>query len=69
MKLYSPALLGAPPSVIYAGDGTNCVRRKQFHARIRDVYNPILQNVLNEYPVSSLPNARYVDVFDVRFGV
>ncbi len=21
MKLYSPALLGAPPSVIYAGDG------------------------------------------------
>lgn len=55
------------PDVIYSGDGPNCVRRKEFHARIRDVYNPILQDVLGEYS-ATLPNARYVDVFDVRFG-
>ena len=30
---------------IVAGDGPNCTRRKQFHARIRDVYNPILKRV------------------------
>jgi cysteine-rich repeat protein len=28
------------PDVIYSGDGPNCVRRKEFHARIRGVYNP-----------------------------
>ena len=54
------------PDVIYAGDGPNCQRRKQFHARIRDVFNPILSGLLNEYS-SSLPNARFVDIFDVRF--
>lgn len=55
------------PDVIYSGDGPNCVRRKEFHARIRGVYNPILQDVLGEYS-ATLPNAHYVDVFDVRFG-
>ncbi|MGR8952859.1 MAG: SGNH/GDSL hydrolase family protein [Gammaproteobacteria bacterium] len=68
------------PDVIYSGDGSNCVRRKQFHARIRDVYNPILRDVVNCYngtasdlnscPPGSwgtLPNAYYVDIFDVRF--
>ena len=56
------------PDVIYAGDGSNCVRRKQFHARIRDVYNPILRDVLAHYQSDgSLPNASFIDVFDVRF--
>lgn len=57
------------PDRIYSGDGENCVRRKQFHARIRDIYNPILENVLQEYVTDgSLPNAEYVDIFDVKFG-
>jgi cysteine-rich repeat protein len=57
------------PDVIYDGDGLNCQRRKQFHARIRDEYNPILKNVLGEYRASAvLPNAKFVDVLDVRFG-
>jgi cysteine-rich repeat protein len=56
------------PDVVYPGDGAGCVRRKTFHARIRDVYNPILRNVLQEYrDGGSLPNAYYVDVFGVRF--
>ena len=56
------------PDVIYGGDGPNCVRRKQFHARIRDEFNPILRDVLAEYRNNgALPNASYVDVFDVRF--
>ena len=56
------------PDVIYAGDGPNCQRRKEFHARIRDVYNPILRDVLAEYRVGGLlPNAEYVDIIDVRF--
>ena len=56
------------PDVIYSGDGPNCVRRKQFHARIRDEYNPILQGVLAEYrDGNQLPNATFVNVFDVRF--
>jgi len=55
------------PDVIYAGDGANCQRRKQFHALIRDVYNPILSDVLAEYQADLLPNAEYVDIYDVRF--
>lgn len=56
------------PDVIYAGDGGNCQRRKQFHARIREVYNPILSGVLAEYQDDGLLlNAEYVDIFDVRF--
>lgn len=56
------------PDVIYPGDGSNCQRRKQFHATIRDVYNPILSGVLAEYQANGdLPNAEYVDVYDVRF--
>jgi len=56
------------PDVIYPGDGSNCQRRKQFHARIRDVYNPILSGVLAEYQAGGeLLNAEYVDIFDVRF--
>lgn len=55
------------PDTVYPGDGANCQRRKQFHARIRDVYNPILRDVLTDY-AEALPNSEYVDVFDVRFG-
>jgi lysophospholipase L1-like esterase len=57
------------PDTINPGDGTNCVRRKQFHAAIRDTYNPILRTVLEEYrEAGELPNARYTDIFDVRFN-
>jgi len=57
------------PDVFYPGDGTNCVRRKQFHARIRDIYNPILRDVLQEYiDDGRLPNAAFIDIFDVQFS-
>lgn len=56
------------PDNINPGDGPNCVRRKQFHALIRDVYNPILRDVLLEYKFDGkLPNASYVDILDVEF--
>jgi len=56
------------PDMIYSGDGNNCVRRKLFHAAIRDHYNPILRYVLMEYKIKGLlPNAYYVDIFDIRF--
>ena len=56
------------PDNIYPGDGLDCRRRKEFHRLIRDTYNPILRDVLAEYRDSGqLPNARYTDIFDVRF--
>jgi lysophospholipase L1-like esterase len=56
------------PDTIYSGDGSNCLRRKEFHRRIRDTYNPILRDVLAEYRDNGeLPNARYIDIFPVRF--
>ena len=56
------------PDKIYPGDGSNCIRRKTFHAKIRDTYNPILRNVLQEYiDNKKLPNAYFIDVFDVQF--
>lgn len=56
------------PDNVYPGDGTNCQRRKDFHRIIRDTYNPILRNVLEEYRAAgNLPNARYTDIYDVRF--
>jgi cysteine-rich repeat protein len=56
------------PDTIYPSDGANCQRRKTLHAQIRDVYNPILSGVLEEYQANGkLPNAEFVDVFDVRF--
>lgn len=56
------------PDTVYPGDGQNCQRRKEFHRRIRDIYNPILRDVLEEYRVAGdLPNASYIDIFDVRF--
>lgn len=56
------------PDTILPDDGDNCVRRKQFHAQIRDIYNPILRDVLMEYVVNErLPNAYYVDIFDIEF--
>jgi lysophospholipase L1-like esterase len=49
-------------------DGPNCVRRKQFHAVIRDGYNRILREVLQEYKDNGwLPNAYYMDIFDFKF--
>jgi lysophospholipase L1-like esterase len=57
------------PDHDYSGDGPNCQRRKQFHRIIRDTYNPILRDVLAEYRQSgALPNARYIDIYDVKFG-
>jgi len=57
------------PDNVYPGDGANCQRRKQFHALIRDVYNPILEDVLAEYQANGeLTNADYSDIFDVRFS-
>jgi GDSL-like Lipase/Acylhydrolase len=56
------------PDTVHGDDGPNCVRRKQFHAMIRDVYNPILRDVLQEYIADSrLPNAYFNDIFGVRF--
>ena len=56
------------PDNVYPGDGVNCQRRKEFHRLTRDTYNPILRDVLTEYRESgALPNARYTDIFDVRF--
>jgi hypothetical protein len=57
------------PDTIYAGDGPSCQRRKTLHALTRDVYNPILSDVLAEFQADGkLANAEYVDVFDVRFN-
>ena len=58
------------PDVLDPQDGPNCARRKEFHARIRDEYNPALQSVVAEYAnhaSTPLPNIRFVDIFDVRF--
>ena len=56
------------PDTIYPDDGPNCARRKQFHAAIRDIYNPILSDVLLEYKTDGrLPNAYFVDIFDFQF--
>ena len=56
------------PDTIHPDDGPNCIRRKKFHAAIRDDYNHILRDVLMEYKDSGLlPNAYYVDIFDIQF--
>lgn len=57
------------PDTIYANDSEECIRRKDFHTAIRDVYNPILRDVLQEYKQTGrLPNAYYIDIFDIKFG-
>lgn len=57
------------PDIDDPGDGGDCLRRKQFHRIIRDTYNPILRDVLDEYvQAGNLPNAGYIDIYDVRFG-
>jgi hypothetical protein len=56
------------PDTIYPDDGPDCIRRKQFHAAIRDNYNRILRDVLQVYIDSGdLPNAYYIDIFDIQF--
>jgi lysophospholipase L1-like esterase len=56
------------PDNDYAGDGSNCHRRKLFHRAIRDDYNPKLHDAVQEYHDNGLlPNARYIDIFDVMF--
>ena len=58
------------PDTDYPGDDENsvCTRRKKFHRAIRDDYNRILRDVLQEYKESGrLPNAYYIDIFDIRF--
>jgi len=57
------------PDTPYPGDRANCLRRKDFHRIVRDDYNTVLRDVLEEYRVSgALPNAGYSDVYDVVFG-
>jgi len=57
-----------PDTIDYEGDGPNCIRRKEFHAAIRDDYNRIIRDVLMEYKVKGrLPNAYYVDIFNIQF--
>ena len=57
------------PDTIHLDDGPNCVRRKEFHAKIRDIYNPILRHVIEEYIDNArLSNAYFVDIFDIQFG-
>jgi len=57
------------PDNIHTDDGPNCIRRKEFHAKIRDIYNPILSGVLQEYiDDGRLPNAYFVNIFDIQFG-
>ena len=57
------------PDNIHPDDGPDCIRRKEFHAKIRDIYNPILRDVLQEYiDDGRLPNAYFVNIFDVQFG-
>lgn len=56
------------PDNVYPGDGANCQRRKEFHRLIREEYNTVLSGVLAEYQtVGLLPNAEYVDIYDIRF--
>jgi lysophospholipase L1-like esterase len=56
------------PDTIHADDGPHCIRRKTVHARIRDIYNPILKNVVKEYADSGLlPNGYFNDIFSIRF--
>jgi hypothetical protein len=56
------------PDTINPGDGEFCRHRKQLHDIIRVDYNSTLQRVTNEYRESGqLPNARYIDIYDVRF--
>jgi lysophospholipase L1-like esterase len=56
------------PDNDYPGDGPDCLRRKEFHRKIRDVYNPILRDVTEEYRAAGkLPNAYYIDIFDIVF--
>ncbi len=56
------------PDTINPDDGPDCRRRKRFHAVIRDDYNRILRDVLQEYIDGGLlPNAYYVDIFDIQF--
>jgi len=56
------------PEIDYPGDGSNCQRRKLFHRTIRDAYNPVLRDVLEEYRDSgALPKASYTDIYDVQF--
>jgi hypothetical protein len=56
------------PDNIHPDDGDNCIRRKNFHAAIRDDYNRIIRDVIEEYRDNgSLPNAYYIDIFDIQF--
>lgn len=56
-----------PDNIDPTDDGT-CLRRKQFHAKIRDFYNPKLRDLVLEYRMNGrLPNAYYVDIYDIEF--
>ena len=56
------------PDTIHPDDGPDCIRRKEFHAAIRERYNSVLSDVLLEYKTDGrLPNAYFVDIFDIQF--
>jgi lysophospholipase L1-like esterase len=57
------------PDNDHPGDGLDCQRRKAFHRTIRRDYNSELRSILETYRSSGdLPNAAYIDVYDVPFG-
>ena len=56
------------PDNINAGDGPNCIRRKEVSCCHQRLYNPILAKALLEYKTDGrLPNAYFVDIFDIKF--
>jgi len=57
------------PDNDYPNETQACTDRKLFHRAIRDNYNSRLSNVTDQYREDGLlPNARYVDIFDVQFS-
>ncbi|MGD2055559.1 MAG: SGNH/GDSL hydrolase family protein [Gammaproteobacteria bacterium] len=57
------------PDNDYPNETQACTDRKQFHRAIRDEYNSRLRDVTDQYREDGLlPNARYVDIYDVQFS-
>jgi len=57
------------PDNDYPNETQACTDRKLFHRAIRDNYNSSLSSVTDQYrDAGLLPNARYVDIFDVQFS-
>jgi len=57
------------PDTDYDNERQACTDRKLFHRAIRDNYNSRLSDVTDQYREAGLlPNARYVDIYDVQFS-